>query len=64
MCDSREEESTLGTHNYYDKNLGQSYNKTQLLRGYLCETRTIHTITAYGSQVNSNHLILSRFNNV
>ena len=58
MCDSREEESILGTHSYYDKDLGQLYNETQLLRGYLCETRAIHTVTAYGSSVNTYSCIL------
>ena len=48
-CDSSEDKP--GDVEYYDKNSGEEYDPTLLLRGYICEARAIHTITAYDRQV-------------
>ena len=61
-CDSSEDESSSTSKAYYDKELGEVFDKNLLQRGYLCETKAIHTITAYDRQVASykqfNHFIL------
>ena len=48
-CDSSEDKP--GDVKYYDKNSGEDYDPALLLRGYICEARAIHTITAYDRQV-------------
>ena len=50
-CDASEDKSDSGIKTYYDKASGESYNENLLLRGYLCETRAIHTISAYERMV-------------
>ena len=39
-------------------NKDQPFDNTLLQRGYLCETRAIHTIAAYGHQVFNRHILL------
>ena len=53
-CDSSEDESGSGPKTYYDGESGQPFDKTLLQRGYICETRAIHTIKAYNRQVNTH----------
>ncbi len=50
-CDSSEDASNSGLKTYYDGKSGQKFDKTLLQRGYLCETKAIHTIAAYDRQV-------------
>ena len=55
-CDISEDKP--GDKKYYDKNSGEDLDTNLLLRGYLCEARAIHTITAYDRQVNQYDLLL------
>ena len=50
-CDLSEDKP--GAVKYYDKNSGEDYDAALLLRGYICEARAIHTITAYDRQVSN-----------
>ena len=50
-CDSSEDQSSSGLKTYYDGQSDQPFDKSLLQRGYLCETRAIHTITAYDREV-------------
>ena len=52
-CDASEDKSDSGMKSYYDKASGDAYTDNLLLRGYLCETRAIHTISAYERMVRS-----------
>ena len=61
-CDASEDHYTPSAGDmkpYYDKsNKDQPFDNTLLQRGYLCETRAIHTIAAYGHQVFNRHIPL------
>ena len=46
-CDASEDMIETEMKAYYDKESDDAFNETLLLRGYLCETRAIHTISAY-----------------
>ena len=50
-CDASEDKSDSGMKTYYDKASGNAYDDNLLLRGYLCEARAIHTISAYERMV-------------
>ena len=51
-CDSSEDHYDSAMKPYYDRsNKSQPFDETLLQRGYLCETKAIHTISAYDRQV-------------
>jgi hypothetical protein len=52
-CDSSEDRVPNGQKKFYDKTSGDAFDNSLLLRGYLCEARAIHTITAYEREVKS-----------
>ena len=52
-CDATDDLTGSGPKPYYDKESGDAFDDTLLLRGYLCEARAIHTITAYDREVKS-----------
>ena len=52
-CDASEDKSDSGMKGYYNKGSGDAYDDNLLLRGYLCEARAIHTISAYERMVRS-----------
>ena len=52
-CDATDDLTDSGLKPYYDKESGGAFDDTLLLRGYLCEARAIHTITAYDREVKS-----------
>ena len=55
-CDTTDDHSENDLKTYYDKNLAGSYDDNYLIRGYLCETKAIHTIAAYERIVRVNLL--------
>ena len=58
-CDSSEDHYKSTMKAYYDKsNKDQPLDNTLLQRGYLCETRAIHTIAAYDRQVFNHNMPL------
>ena len=46
-CDSSEDNADSDLRAFYNKNSYDEFDETLLLRGYLCETKAIHTISAY-----------------
>ena len=50
-CESSTNHTGLDIYRYYDKASNEIFDDIDLLTGYLCEARAIHTINAYGRDV-------------